>query len=141
MSVTSLNILDPRYSLEVITIYVHFQSKPLMNLKIFFATVHSLMNDTNLIDSSAAKLTCLDITHSPEVTRAGHHSFARSDTDVVIDSEPHLSGTFKTSLLFAPLAVCVHTGCSAFQFYTPTKPKVKVKPKLLCKRLEVFMIP
>ena len=50
------------------------------------------------------------------------NSFARSDTGVVIDSEPHLSGTCKTSLLSAPLAVHVHTGCSAFQFYIPTKP-------------------
>ena len=32
------------------SIYLHFQSKPLMNLKIF-ATVHSLMNDIKLIDS------------------------------------------------------------------------------------------
>ena len=48
-------------------------------------------------------------------------SFTRSDTGIVIDSEPHLSRTCKTSLKFAPLAVHVHTGCSAFPFYTQTK--------------------
>ena len=37
------------------SIYLHFQSKPLLNLKIF-ATVHSLMNDTSLIDSCHAHL-------------------------------------------------------------------------------------
>ena len=35
------------------------------------------------------------------------NSFVRSDTGVVIDSEPHLSRTCKTNLLFAPLAVRV----------------------------------
>ena len=35
--------------------YLHFQSKPLMNLLIF-ATVHSLMNEINLIDSWQAYL-------------------------------------------------------------------------------------
>ena len=49
------------------------------------------------------------------------NSFARSDTDVVIDSEPHLSRTCKTSLLFAPLAVRVHTGSSALPFYTKNR--------------------
>ena len=58
------------------------------------------------------------------------NSFARGDTGIVIDSEPHLSGTCKTSLLFAPLAVCVHTGCSAaFRFYTPTKPLIRLNIK------------
>ena len=47
--------------------------------------------------------------------------FARSDTGVVIDSEPHRSRTCKASLLFAPLAVRVHAGRSVFQFYTLTK--------------------
>ena len=32
-------------------------------------------------------------------------------------------------LLFAPLAVCVHTGCSAFPFYTPTKPLIQLHIK------------
>ena len=57
---------------------------------------------------TAAKLTCPCNTHRTEVTL----------TSVVIDSEPHLSRTCKTSLLFAPLAVRVYTGCSAFPFYT-----------------------
>ena len=35
------------------------------------------------------------------------NSFARSDTGVVIDSEPHLSCTCKTNFLFAPLAVVI----------------------------------
>ena len=34
---------------------------------------------------------------------------------VVIDSEPHVSCTWKTSLLFTPLDVRVYTGCSALQ--------------------------
>ena len=49
------------------------------------------------------------------------NSFARSDTGVVIDSEPHQSHTSKTSLLFAPWAVRVQAGCSTFTFYSPTK--------------------
>ena len=54
------------------------------------------------------------------------NKFTRSDTDVVIDSELHLSRTCKTSLLFAPLAVRVQAGCSAFPFYTPTKPLIRL---------------
>ena len=38
-------------------------------------------------------------------TTLNDNSFARSDTGVVIDSEPQPSRTFKTSLLFAPWAV------------------------------------
>ena len=62
-----------------------------MNLLIF-ATVHSLINYTNLIDSCQA--------HLPLDTLRTSNSFARSDTDVVIDREPHLSRTCKTCLLF-----------------------------------------
>ena len=65
---------------------------------------------------TAAKLTC------PCNTLRTSNSFVRSDTGVVIDSEPHRSRTCKTSLLFAPLAVRVQAGCSAFPFYTPAKP-------------------
>ena len=64
--------------------YLHFQSNPLMNLKIF-ATVHSLMNYTKLI----AKLTC------PCNMLRTSNSVARSDTGVEIDSEPHRSRTCK----------------------------------------------
>ena len=39
----------------IISIYLHFRSNLLMNLKIF-ATVHSLMNYTHLIDSCQAHL-------------------------------------------------------------------------------------
>ena len=70
------------------------------------------MNYTNLIDSCRTS-----------------NSIARSDTGVVIDSEPHPSRTCKTSLLFAPLAVRVYTGCSAFPFYTPTKPLIQLQIK------------
>ena len=47
-------------------------------------------------------------------------TLARSDISVLIDSEPHLSRMCKANLLFAPLAVRVQAGCSAFPFYTPT---------------------
>ena len=59
---------------------------------------------------TAAKLTC------PCNTLRTSNSFARSDTGGVIDSQPH------PSLLFAPLAVRIQAGCSAFPFYTSTKP-------------------
>ena len=85
-----------------------------MDLKIF-ATVYSLMKDINLIDSCQ--------THVPVNTLRTLNSFTRSGTGVVIDSKPHLS------LLFAPLAGRVHTGCSAFPFYTPTKPLIRLHIK------------
>ena len=53
-------------------------------------------------------------------------SFARSDTGVVIDREPHPSRTCKASLLFAPLAVNVQTCHSTFPFYTPTQPFIRL---------------
>ena len=101
-----LNCLMLRQFFEYIGKYLHFRSNPLMNLQIF-ASFHSLMNYTHLIDSSQA--------HLPV-----QYAFARNDTGVVIDSEPHASRTCKTNLLFALLAVCVQTGCSTFPFYTPT---------------------
>ena len=117
-----------------ITIYSHFRSNPLMNIYIF-ATVHSLMNYTNLIDSCQAQL---------PVQYASNIKFiARSDTGVVIDSEPHLSRTCKTSLLFAPLAVRVQAGCSAFPFYTPSKPLKKLYFKyktVIIPKLKIFFI-
>ena len=61
--------------------------------------------------------------------RQTSNSFARKDTGVVIDSEPHLSRNCKTSFLFAPLAVRVHTSCLAFPFYTPTKPLIQLHIK------------
>ena len=76
------------------------------------------MNYTNLIDSFQAHLF---VKYALNI-----NSFTRSDTGVVIDSEPQLSRTCKTSLLFAPLAVCVNTGCSAFPFYTPNKPLIQL---------------
>ena len=105
-----------------------------MNIYIF-ATVHSLMNYTNLIDSCQAQL---------PVQYASNIKFiARSDTGVVIDSEPHLSRTCKTSLLFAPLAVRVQAGCSAFPFYTPSKPLKKLYFKyktVIIPKLKIFFI-
>ena len=91
-----------------------------MNLSIF-ETVHSLINDINLIDIYQA--------HLPYNMLRTWNSFARSDTGVVIDSEPQLSRTCKTSILFVSLAVRVHTGCSAFPFYTQTKPLIQLHIK------------
>ena len=71
------------------------------------------MKDTNLIDSCQA--------HLPVHYTLKIEFIARSETGVVIDSEPQLSRKCKTRLLFAPLAVCVHTGCSSFPFYNTTK--------------------
>ena len=71
-------------------------------------------NQTN--KHTVAKLTC------PCNKLQTSISFTRSDTGAVMDSEPHLSCTYKTSVLFEPLAVCVQAGCSAIPFYTPTKP-------------------
>ena len=49
----------------------------------------------------------------------------------VIDSEPHLSRTCQTSLLFAPLTVLDHTGCSAFPFNSTTKPLIQLYIKYI----------
>ena len=57
------------------------------------------MNDTNMIDSCPA--------HLPVQTLGLSNSVARSDTGVVIDSEPHLIRTCKSSLLFAPFTLAV----------------------------------
>ena len=84
-----------------------------MNLKIF-ATVHTLMNGIDMIDSYQA------------YALRTSNSFVRSDTGVVIDSEPHLICMCKTSLLFAPLAVCVQTGCSTSPLNTPTKQLIRL---------------
>ena len=79
------------------------------------------MNNINLIDSFDNKLRT---SNSSEVTLHGD----------VIDSEPHPSRTCKTSLVFAPLAVTVHTGCPALPFCTPTTPIIRlhIKTKLFC---------
>ena len=71
------------------------------------------------------------------------NSYARNDTGVVIDNEPHLSGMCKTKLLFAPLAVGVQAGCSTFPFYTLTKPlkglHLKYKTVLIPKIKIIFI--
>ena len=79
------------------------------------------MNYTNLIDNCQA--------HMPLQHALNINSFVRSGTGVVIDSEPHRSRTSKTSFLFAPLVVRVHTGCFSFLFYTPTKPLIQLHIK------------
>ena len=73
---------------------------------------------TNLIDSCQA--------HLPVQFASTSNSFVRGDTGVVIDNEPHLSRTCETSLLFAPIAAGVQAGCSAFPFYNPTKPLIRL---------------
>ena len=76
------------------------------------------MNYTALIDSCQA--------HLPVQYASNIEFIARSDTGIVIDSEPHPSRTCKASLLMAPLAVRVQAGCSTFPFYTPTKPLIRL---------------
>ena len=71
------------------------------------------MNYTNSIDSCQAHLS---------LQYASNIELARSETGVVIDSEPQLSRTCKTFLLFAPLDVRGQADYSAFPFYTPTEP-------------------
>ena len=73
------------------------------------------MNYTHLIDSCQA--------HTP-VQYASNIELIL--TGVVIDSEPHLSRTCKTSLVFAPLAARVQADCSAFPFYSLTKPLIQL---------------
>ena len=83
------------------------------------------MNDINLIDSYQA--------HLPVQMFGTSNPFARNDTVVVTDSEPDLSCTCKTSFLFGPMAVRVHTGYSAFPFYTPTKALIQLHIKYIYK--------
>ena len=64
------------------------------------------MNYTNLIGSCQAHLP-MHFASNIEL---------RSDTGIVIDSEPHLSRTCKTSLLCALLAVRIQAGYVAFPF-------------------------
>ena len=86
-----------------------------MNLKIF-ETVYSLMNYTSSNGSCQ--------THLP-VQYASNIELIRKKWHWCCDwqratSESHV----QKSPLFAPLAVRVHAGCSAFPFYTPTKPLI-----------------
>ena len=89
----------------------YIQSKPFIYLKAF-ATVHSPMKYTKLIDSCQA--------HMP-VQYASKIEFIRHKWHWCCDWQ---RVTPETSFLFAPLPVRVHTGYSAFTFYTPTKPTV-----------------
>ena len=79
--------------------YLHFQSNPLQSFIASWITQIWL---------TAAKLIC------PWFMPWTSNSFARSDTGVVIDSEPRRSHTCKTSLSFAQLAVRVQAGWSLF---------------------------
>ena len=65
------------YVISIIVIYLHFQGRPLMILY-NFATVHGLMNGTNLIDSCQ--------THLPVHIASNIEFIPRCDTGVVIDS-------------------------------------------------------
>ena len=71
------------------------------------------MNDIDFIDKCKLIFLCNTIRTT--------NSFTRSEIGVVIDSKQYLIHMCKASLVFAPLAVCVQTGCSAFPFYTPNK--------------------
>ena len=74
LRVYHMNLL---YTICEYIIYSHFPSKPLMNLRIF-ATLHSLMKDTNLIDSCQA--------HFLVQYASNIESIRQKDTGVVIDS-------------------------------------------------------
>ena len=84
------------------------------------------------IGLTTVKLTC------PSNTLRTSNAFARGDTGVLIDSEPHPS-----CRLFAPLAVRVQAGCSAFPFYTLTQPLIrlyfKCKTVLILKSMLFFL--
>ena len=91
------------------------------------------MKYTYLIDSCQA--------HLP-VQYTSNIEFIRQKC-VLIDSEPHLSRMCKANLLFAPLAVRVQAGCSAFPFYTPTKLLIWLYFKektVLIPRLKIFFL-
>ena len=76
-----------------------------MNLKILKPFISSRITQ-NLIDSCQA--------HLPMHFALNIELISSCDTGVMIDSEPHLSRTSKTSFLFDPLTFRVLTGCSAF---------------------------
>ena len=94
-----------------------FLSKP-FNESLDFPIVHSLMNHINCLTAQCQVNLPMQFA-----------SNIRCDTSGVVDNEPHLSRTCKTSFLFVPLAVRVHAGCSAFPFYTPTKPLIRLNIK------------
>ena len=81
------------------------------------------MNYTHLIDSCQA--------HLP--VQYASNSFTRSDTGVVIDSEP----------LVCSIGCRVQAGCSAFPFYTLTKLLIRLYFKyknVLIPKLKKFFI-
>ena len=92
--------------------YLHFSCNPLINLLIF-ATVHSLMNYINLIDSCQADL---PVQYASNIQLISQKWYWCCDWQ---------RATTEPSLLFAQLAVCVQAGCSTFPFYTPTKPLIQ----------------
>ena len=107
---------------KVIVLYLLFQFKPLMNLKIF-ATVYGLMHDTKFdwqLPSSLTRAICFEHRiHSPDVTLVlwltSSHTWVKRQR--------------KKGFLFTPLAACVHTGCST----TRTKPlrQLNIKYKIV----------
>ena len=107
--------------------YLHFWSQSLMNLQIF-ATVHSLMNDTNLIDRYQAHLP-VQYAHWPQVTlvwwlAARHTRVAR-----------------------AKQASCLHHWLSVFAlavplkipFYTPTELLIRLHIKYI-EDIQMFLL-
>ena len=101
-----------------------------MNLQIF-ATVHSLMNYVDLIDSCQAHLPlqyAWNIDLIPQ-KRYWCCDWQRATPQSHMQNKP----------LFAPLAVRVQGGCSAFPFYTPNKQLLKYKTALFPK-LKIFFI-
>ena len=108
-----MTLVSQNFFIHVTSKYLHFQRNPIMNLQMF-ATVHSLSNYTNLIDSCQAHLPAQHASNIELICQKWHWccDWQRATP----------SRTCKTSLLFAPMAVRVQAGCPAFPFYTPTKP-------------------
>ena len=74
------------------------------------------MTDINLIDNWQA--------HLPRAIRFEHRIHSSEVTRVMIDNEPHLIRTCKTSLFFAPLAVRVHKTVNTLIYFK--------NPKMYC---------
>ena len=78
-----------------------------------FATVHSLVNYTNLVDICLAHLAAK---HASNIEIIRQKWYWCCDWQRATP-ESHMHN----NVLFAPLVVRVQAGCSAFPFYTPTK--------------------
>ena len=96
-----------------------FSSKPLMNLRFISATVHSLMNDTSLIDSCK---------HHLPLQYASNIEFIRQKFHWGCDRQ---RATSESHMQNKPLVCSIACSCSklAFPFYTPTKPLIQLHIK------------